>query len=315
MRERYVDAERDTKQGVVYYKGEAIHPAVIEKVNEDNPDQVRMKMLLDEALQDRDNLVNIHGFKVVPIKRGETGALPHFRVNDANYQDKLFALGVTLHDRFRDLMYDKLQDEGSDWFRKAVYFDGMDQFQYGSCDKETALEGYRPDITVAHRNASVKGKLALEIINTNPPSEGKKDALTEAGHIILRLNIKSYAESCALGGFNPTDNDLKHFILDKKFRLPRTVDRSKVQSVVLIWTDLVAAREKVKAYISRQNKLWLHDYMIEKKWRKVRNEAIINKCSSCKYKYPCAFAYSPHCGGIYSFVSASDNASDLDFRR
>ena len=318
MRERYVDAERDTKQGVVYYKGEALHPAIIDKVNESDPEQVRMRELLDEAMQDRENLVNVHGIKVVPVKRSETGTLPHFRVNDAKYQDKLFALGVTLHDRFRDLMYDNLVAKGRNWFRKAVYFDGMDSFAYGSCDKETVLENYRPDITVSHSDRSVVGKLALEIVNTSPPSDEKKDALINAGHIILRLNIRSYAESCAMDGFNPTDNDLKHFIMDKRFRLPRTVDRNKVQSVVLVWTDLVATREKIKAYIRREHKLWVDDFMREKKWRHIRDEAIKNKCSSCRFKYPCPYAYSPKCGPNYSYMSASDNASnnasDLDFR-
>jgi hypothetical protein len=122
-----------------------------------------------------------------------------------------------------------------------------------------------------------------------------------------------------MNGFNPTDNDLKHFIMDKRFRLPRTADRSKVQSVVLVWTDLVAAREKVKAYIRREHKLWIDDYMREKKLRYVRDEAIKNKCSSCKFKYPCPYAYSPKCGPNYSYLSASDiasdNASNFDFRR
>jgi len=272
MFEREVTAEH-TKNGVVYYKGEPIHPAVIEKVDENDPYQVKMRELLDQALEDRDNLVNIHSFKVVPVKRGEKGALPHFRVNDPNYQDKLFALGVTLHDRFRDLMYDKLQNEGSDWFFKSVYFDDMDQFQYGSCSKETMLEGYRPDITVSHRDASVKGKIALEVINTSPPSEGKNDALTEAGHIILRLNIKAYAESCALYGFNPTDNDLEQLILKKRFRLPRTADRSMLQSVVLIWTDLLAKWQAIRSYKEQQDELWMDDYLQEKRNLKKRKQA------------------------------------------
>lgn len=316
--ERHVTAERDTKQGVVYYKGEPIHPKVIDEVNEKNPDEVKMRELLDQALEDRDNLVNVHDFKVVPVRRSEKGALPHFRVNDPNYQEKLFALGVTLHDRFRDLMYDKLQTEGSDWFRSSVSFDGMDKFQYGSCDKETMLEGYRPDITVSHRDGSVKGKIALEVINSSPPSEGKKEALAEANHIILRLNIKAYAESCALDGFNPTDSEIEQFILERRFRLPRTADRSRLQSVVLVWVDLLAAQEKVRAYMQRQDRLWYEDYTREKRQRIMREEAIMHKCGSCEFKYPCPYAYSPKCGPGYTYLNASDrasdNASDRDFR-
>lgn len=311
---RYVEAEKDTKQGVVYYKGEPIHPKVIDEVDEAKPDEVKMRELLDQALEDRDNLVNIHDFKVVPVRRSEKGALPHFRVNDGNYQEKLFALGVTLHDRFRDLMYNKLQTEGSDWFRSSVSFDGMDKFQYGSCDKETMLEGYRPDITVSHLDASVKGKIALEVINSSPPSEGKKEALSEANHIILRLNIKAYAESCAQDGFDPTDRDLKQFILDRRFRLPRTADRSRLQSVVLVWVDLIAAQEKVRAYMKRQDLLWHEDYTREKRQQIMREEAIMHKCGSCEFKYPCPYAYSPKCGPGYTFLNASDNASDRDFR-
>jgi len=355
MRERYVDAERDTKQGVAYYKGEAIHPAVIEKVNKDNPDQVRMKMLLDEAMQDRDNLLNADGRQVVPVKRGELGALPHFRVNDAEYQDKLFALGITLHDRFRDLMYDNLVAKGGDWFRKSVSFDGMDSFVYGSCDKETVLENYRPDITVSYSDRTVGGKLALEIVNTSPPSEEKKDALLNAGHIILRLNIKSYAESCAMDGFNPTDNDLKHFIMDKRFRLPRTVDRNKVQSVVLVWTDLLAKWEAIRSYKVQQDEMWLDDYLQEKRDLERRKKADKRKtwlegylsasgrcvtwsgkivsqeefetlsewdkygpgdniwCGICRTWKP---PHDHHKNGVFSASAiASDNASDLDFRR
>lgn len=354
MRERYVDAERDTKQGVVHYKGEALHPAIIDEVNEADPEQVRMRQLLDEAMEDRENLVNVHGIKVVPVKRSETGTLPHFRVNDAKYQDKLFALGVTLHDRFRDLMYEKLQKEGSDWFRKTVYFDGMDSFQYGECSKETELEKYRPDITVSHRDTSVEGKIALEIINTSPPSEEKRDALTNAGHIILRLNIKAYAESCAMDGFYPTDEDLKQFILDKRFRLPRSVDRNKVQSVVLIWTDLLAKWQAIRSYKARQDEMWVDDYLQEKRdlerrkkadKRKTWLEAYLSASGRCvtwsgrivsqgefetlsewdKYgprdNVWCGIcrAWKPphnhHENGVFvASDNASDNASDLDFR-
>lgn len=351
MRERYVDAERDTKQGVVYYKGEAIHPAVIDNVNQSDPEQVRMRELLDEAMQDRENLVNVHGIKVVPVKRSETGTLPHFRVNDPKYQDKLFALGVTLHDRFRDLMYDNLVAKGGNWLRNAVYFDGMDSFVYGSCDKETVLENYRPDITVSHSDRSVGGKLALEIVNTSPPSEEKKDALLNAGHIILRLNIKSYAESCAMDGFNPTDNDLKHFIMDKRFRLPRTADRSKVQSVVLVWTDLLSKWEAIKSYKAQQDEMWVDDYLQEKRdierrkkadKRKAWLEAYLSASGRCVTwsgkivsqqefetlseweKYGprdniwcgiCRAWKPPHNHHKSGVLVASDNASDLDFRR
>lgn len=311
--ERYVDAERDTKHGVVYYKGQPIHPAIIDKVDEAKPEQVKMRELLDQALQDRQDLVNVHGINVVPVKRSEKGALPHFRVSDDKYQEKLFALGVTLHDRFRDLTYENLVKEGSDWFRKSVSFDGMGSFIYGTCDKETTLENYRPDITVSHRNKTVTGKLALEIVNTSPPSNEKKDALLSAGHIILRLNIKAYVEMCAFEGINPTDRDIENFILEKRFRLPRTVNRNLLKSVVLIWTDLIAAQEKMRKYMQRQHRLWYIDYLIEKRGQKLREEAIMHKCGSCLYKHPCAYAFSPECGPNYKFAHAPDNASDPDF--
>lgn len=303
--ERYVDAERDTKHGVVYYKGQPIHPAIIDKVDETKPDQVKMRELLDQALQERQDLVNVHGINVVPVKRSEKGALPHFRVSDDKYQEKLFALGVTLHDRFRDLMYENLVKKGSDWFRKSVSFDDMKSFIYGTCDKETVLENYRPDITVSHRNKTVTGKLALEIVNTSPPSNEKKDALLNAGHIILRLNIKTYVEMCAFKGINPTDRDIENFILEKRFRLPRTVNRNLLKSVVLIWTDLIAAQEKMRKYMQRQHRLWYIDYLREKSGQKLREEAIMHKCGSCLYKYPCAYAFSPECGPNYKFAQVT----------
>ena len=128
-----------TKNGPAFYKGQEIHPSVIDEGSD----------LLSQAMQDKDNLINAHGVKVIPVKKSVDGALPHFRIHDERYQEKLGVFGETIHNRFRDVTFQMLQDDGGKSLHRITAFDGMDRFQYGNCKCESEVDGYRPDVAVS----------------------------------------------------------------------------------------------------------------------------------------------------------------------
>ena len=189
VQNKYVTAAM-TKNGPAFYKGQEIHPSVIDEGND----------LLAEAMQDKDNLVNRHGIKVIPVRQSVDGAMPHFRISDENYQAKAQAFGETLHNRFRDATHDMLEHGGSDAFHNIVSFDGAHNFRYGNAVCEKEVDGYRPDVTVFHASDEVKGIVALEVVHSSPPSKEKVQAYMELGHVVLRLNISTITEAWLKSG-------------------------------------------------------------------------------------------------------------------
>lgn len=226
-----------TKNGPAFYKGQEIHPSVIDEGSD----------LLSQAMQDKDNLINAHGVKVIPVKKSVDGALPHFRIHDERYQEKLGAFGETIHNRFRDVTFQMLQDDGGKSLHRITAFDGMDRFQYGNCKCESEVDGYRPDVAVFHQDASVKGILALEVIHHSPPSKEKVLSYLDKGHIILRLNIADIVQTWMKHGYVASDQDIANYILQTRYKYPRNINRKYLNDVQLIWIDLLEReRQRIK---------------------------------------------------------------------
>jgi len=237
-----------TKNGPAFYKGQEIHPSVID----DGSD------LLSQAMQDKDNLINAHGVKVIPVKKSVDGALPHFRIHDERYQEKLGVFGETIHNRFRDVTFQMLKHDGGKSLHRITAFDGMDRFQYGDCKCESEVDGYRPDVAVFHQDASIKGILALEVIHHSPPSKEKVLSYLDKGHIILRLNIADIVQTWMKQGYVASDQDIANYILQTRYKYPRNINRKYLNDVQLVWIDLLE-RE-------RQKKLQDEDDRFMKEW-------------------------------------------------
>jgi len=341
VQNKYVTAAM-TKNGPAFYKGQEIHPSVIDEGND----------LLAEAMQDKDNLVNRHGIKVIPVRQSVDGAMPHFRISDENYQAKAQAFGETLHNRFRDATHDMLEHGGSDTFHSIVSFDGAHNFRYGSAVCEKEVDGYRPDVTVFHASDEVKGIVALEVVHSSPPSKEKVQAYMELGHVVLRLNISTIAEAWLKSGVDVSDDDIKQFILQERYKVPRSVNRALLRQVNFVWLDLIEreAEERRQAeqkaikelleYVNRKDKeleakkearlkierdkqraklRWRHQQheaeLAEKK-RKAQtkiaaeHKAREERCLPCEHRYPCAYFLSSACGPNYTRSVASNYVSD-----
>lgn len=337
VQNKYVTAAM-TKNGPAFYKGQEIHPSVIDEGSD----------LLAEAMQDKDNLVNRHGIKVIPVRQSVDGAMPHFRISDENYQAKAQAFGETLHNRFRDTTHDMLEHSGSDAFRSIVSFDGAHNFRYGSAACEKEVDGYRPDVAVFHASDEVKGIVALEVVHSSPPSKEKVQAYMELGHVVLRLNIKTIAEAWLKSGAEVSDDDIKQFILQERYKVPRSVNRALLRQVNFVWLDLIEReRERVRqieieardrqaqlrakreAQEDARAKIERDKQRAELRWRHQQHEAELaekkrkaqakiaaehkarkERCLPCEHRYPCAYFLSSACGPNYTRSVASNYVSD-----
>lgn len=322
-----------TKNGPAFYKGQEIHPSVIDEGSD----------LLSQAMQDKDNLINAHGVKVIPVKKSVDGALPHFRIHDERYQEKLGAFGETIHNRFRDITFQMLQDDGGKSLHRITAFDGMDRFQYGNCKCESEVDGYRPDVAVFHQDASVKGILALEVIHHSPPSKEKVLSYLEKGHIILRLNIADIVQTWMKHGYVASDQDIANYILQTRYKYPRNINRKYLNDVQLIWIDLLErerqeAREKGEfkhiAKVAKRVRPKVNIWALQKEYERQQQETISEttarikeeqrqeqpneieaqwkaneeRCKPCEHRLPCPFYLSNSCGPKYQRSVAHDFA-------
>lgn len=339
---KYVTAAM-TKNGPAFYKGQEIHPSVINEGSE----------LLSLAMKDKQNLVNRHGVKVIPVKQSVDGAMPHFRVSDENYQAKAQAFGETLHNRFRDVTYEMLKEDGAQAFHNIVSFDGAHNFTYGDCACERMIDEYRPDVTVFHANEAVSGIIALEVIHSNPPSKEKVEAYMQLGHVVLRISIARIAEEWLKAGHDIADADIRQFILQERYKLPRSVNKRLLREVNFVWVDLNesmkrrqrqaaenAAREarerqaqlraKREAQEDARAKIERDKQRAELRWQHQQHEAELaekkrkaqakiaaehkareERCLPCEHRYPCAYFLSSACGPNYTRSVASNYVSDI----
>lgn len=337
VKNKYVTAAM-TKNGPAFYMGQEIHPSVIDEGSD----------LLTEAMRDKDNLVNRHGIKVIPVRQSVDGAMPHFRISDEKYQDKAHQFSETLHNRFRDVTHAMLENGGSDAFYNIVSFDGAHNFRYGSAACEKEVDGYRPDIAVFHASDEVEGIVALEVVHSSPPSKEKVQAYMELGHVVLRLNISIIAEAWLKSGSEVSDKDITQFILQERYKVPRSINKALLRQVNFVWLDLIErenarrrqveiearerqaqlrakreAQEDAQAKIERdkqraelRRKHEQHEAELAQKKRQAKakiaaqHKAREERCLPCEHRYPCAYFLSSACGPNYTRSVASNHVSD-----